>query len=276
MSEFTIEEFERSSRENGVRFWDAQEFMERLGYESWTSFQGVIRKAMGSCARLNIEPSEVFIPHSYSDTAGKSTKTYKLTRFACFLISMHADAKKPEVVKVRAILAAIADQLIAERIKEQDLGRIEARDDLKLAERLMSGAAHEAGLESRYFGIFKNAGFLGMYNMGLRELMHHKGVHEDGVVLYDLMGLEELAGNLFRATQTAARIKKHGPAGLSQVSRTAQEVGSEVRQIMIKDGGIAPENLPLEEPISIVKSRLKTAARRMKKLDKPSRKRLPS
>ena len=57
-------------------------------------------------------------------------------------------------MKVRSVLAAIADQLIDERVQEQDLGRIEAREDLKLAERLMDGVASKAGLESNKFGIF--------------------------------------------------------------------------------------------------------------------------
>ena len=271
MSEFSLEDFENSSKENGGRYWEARDFMHRLGYESWASALNVITKSMGSCAKLNIDPTDAFLPFVVIED-GKEIKSYKLNRFACFLISMHADSKKPEVMKIRAVLAAIADQLIEERIQERDIGRIETREDLKLAERLMSGVAQDAGLQTEQFGIFKDAGFRGMYNLGLRDLMHHKGV-DDGT-LYDYMGLEELAGNLFRVTQTAARIKKQRVRGLSYLSQTAREVGSEVRQIMIKDGGVAPEALPIEEPIPDVKKRLKHAARAMKKLDKPQPKRL--
>jgi DNA-damage-inducible protein D len=42
---------------------------------------------------------------------------------------MHADSTKPEVAKAKAILAAIADRLVEERIAETDLGRIERRED---------------------------------------------------------------------------------------------------------------------------------------------------
>ena len=270
MNDFSIEEFENSSEENGVRYWEAHRFMLRLGYDAWPAFQSVITKAMGSCAKLNIDPTEVFIPFTLTED-GKSVKSYKLTRFACFLITMHGDSKKPEVMRARAVLAAIADSLIEQRIEERDLGRIETREDLKLAERLMSGVAKDAGLEQQYFGLFKDAGIRGMYNMGLRDLVAFKGIPSGGQV-YDFMGLEELAGNLFRVTQTAARIKTQGVRGLSALQRTAKDVGREVRGIMIKDGGVAPETLKIEENISRVKSRIKITHREMKKLDRTKKK----
>ena len=273
MGEFSVQQFEESGRENGIRFWYAHEFMTSLGYESWVSFQSVITKAMGSCARLNIDPTEVFLADTYLDGNGKPIKTYRLTRFACFLVSMHADSKKPEVAKAKAVLAAIADQLIQERIQEHDIGRIEAREDLKLAERVMSKVAQSAGLENMQFGIFKDAGIRGMYNMSLQRLMEHKGVSK-GEVLYDYMGLEELAGNLFRVTQTAARIKSKNVQGLTMLTETAKAVGSEVRGIMIKNSGTAPESLPIAQDIGGVKKRIKSAYKGMKKLD--GRKRLPA
>lgn len=82
------------------------------------------------------------------------------------------------------------------------------------------------------------------------------------------MDLEELAGNLFRVTQTAARIKTRGVIGLPALKDTAKRVGREVREIMLKNSGIPPEALPIAEDISGVKKRLKSVARTMKKMDK--------
>jgi DNA-damage-inducible protein D len=270
MGDFSIQQFEEDGKENGLRFWYAHQFMKALGYENWPSFQNVITKAMGSCASLGIDPTESFSLTSVIED-GKEIKTYKLSRFACFLVSMHADSKKEEVAKAKAALAAIASQLVEEQIHEHDLGRIETRDDLKFAEKVLSGTAQGAGLEQSHFGIFKDAGFRGMYNMGLKDLMLKKGV--DGKsVLYDFMGLEELAGNLFRVTQTSARIKSSGVQGLPALKFTASQVGKEVRKIMTKDGGVPPEHLPIAENISSVKSRLKSTARAMKKLDGKAKK----
>lgn len=276
--EFDIQRFEDAAKENGIRYWLAHEFMKELGYESWNSFQSVITKSMSSCAKLNIDVTEVFIPDSYMDN-GKEQKTFRLTRFACFLVTMHADTRKPQVATYKTVLAAIADKLISQRIAEGDFGRIETREDLKFAEKIMTHEAQQAGLQSTQFGIFKDAGFRGMYNMGLRDLMHYKGVDGNNV-LYDFMGLDELAGNLFRVTQTAARIKRDrgaGPSNVNHLANTARSVGQEVRDMMIKNSGLKPENLQISEDISKVKRRIKDAHRQMTKLDAPkkTKKKLP-
>jgi DNA-damage-inducible protein D len=274
VGEFSIQQFESDGHENGMRFWFAHVFMKSLGYDVWPTFQKVITKAMGACAMLGIDPTEAFVPTSYLED-GKECRTYKLSRFACFLVSMYGDSKKPEVALAKASLAAIADTLVEQRIRESDLGRIETRDDLKTAERFLSGVAQSAGLESSHFGIFKDAGFRGMYNMSLAKLQTHKGVSK-GQVLYDFMGLEELAGNLFRVTQTAARINTTGVRGLPALQSTATQVGREVRNIMTKNGGTPPERLPVADDITGVKKRLKSANREMKKMDgKPKAKALP-
>ena len=274
MGEFSIERFESDCRENGVRFWYAHEFMSSLGYDNWASFQKVITKAMGSCARLGIDPTEAFSRATCLED-DKEITTYKLTRFACFLVSMHADSSKPEVAKAKTVLAGIAAQLVEERIAESDLGRIETREDLKAAERQLNGVVQDAGLESKQYGIFKDAGFRGMYNMSLDQLKKRKGV-DGSATLYDFMQLEELAGNLFRVTQTSVRVKSRGVRGLPALKQVAHTVGHEVRGIMIKNGGTPPESLPVGENINNVQRRLKSANRAMSKMDVPSkRKSLP-
>ncbi len=171
---------------------------------------------------------------------------------------MYGDSGKPEVALAKASLAAIAGTLVEEHIREGDLGRIETRDDLKTAERFLSGVAQSAGVvESAHFAIFKDASFRGMYNIGLKQLIQYKDV-DYKQVLYDFMGLEELAGNLFRVTQTAAGINSTGSRGLPALQNTAHQVGREVREIMTKNGGTAPERSTIAEGISGVKKRLKS------------------
>ena len=268
---FDLARFEEAARQNGVRYWIAHEFMTALGYEAWPSFQKVINKAMASCAALNVQIPEVFIPDTFVEN-GKDVSTFRLTRFACFLVTMHADSKKPQVAQAKTVLAAIADALVEQQIQRDALERIEVREELKGGESIMSAVAHHAGLQSTEFGIFKDAGFRGMYNLSLQQLIERKGAPvEKGRTLYDFMGKTELAANLFRVTQTAERIKNVGATGLHGLSHTAREVGREVRGIMLKSSGVAPENLPLEEDLGKVKGRLKSAAREMKKLDSPGK-----
>lgn len=273
MSDFSLEVFEDGAQGGEARFWYAHQLMDWLGYDSWSSFQGVITKAMGSCTRLGLDPTEAFVREDIL-SGGKPVKTYRLTRFACLLVSMTADSKKPEVAQAKAVLATIADALIQQRVQTEDLARLETREDLKFAEKAMTTAASVGGLQSYDFAIFKDAGFRGMYNMSLRDLQNYKGMPA-GKTLYDYMGLEELAGNLFRVTQTAARIRNQNVQGLPHLSRTAQQVGTEVRRMMIQNSGTAPEKLGLEEDVKGVQRRLKKVDREMKKLDGPKAKKKP-
>ena len=259
---FDLQQFEDDARENGIRYWIAHDFMGKLGYDNWSSFKSVIQKAQANCLQLGIDAEDVFIPWSLED----GRKSYKLTRFACFLVAMQADGKKPEVVKAQVALAAIAEALLEEKLYENGIGRLEERGKLTLAEKQLGEVAKSAGVQSGEYGIFKDAGFRGLYNMSLRQLQDYKG-STGKKTLYDYMGLTELAANTFRVTQTAERMKRNRAQGLRQSQQTAHEVGGEVRGIMLKSSGIAPENLPLEDDISSVKKRIKSANREMKRLD---------
>lgn len=267
MTIFDIDKFEDCARENGQRYWEAMQFMELLGYDSWSSFKAVIQKSMSNCLNLGIETEDVFIPIELPS----GTRSYKLTRFACFLIAMQADSKKPEVAKAQIALAAIAEALLEEKLSEAGITRLEERGKLTSAEKHLGGVAKSAGIQNGDYGIFKDSGFRGMYNMSLKKLQEYKGA-ESGKTLYDFMGITELAANTFRVTQTAERMKRNNVKGLNQSSITANEVGKEVREIMLKSSGVAPEDLPLEGHISTVKKQIKSAHKVMKKLDGKSSK----
>lgn len=265
---FDLQTFEKLAKENGIRYWDAREFMGALGYDTWGSFRGVINKAIASCAHMGIDISEVFIAKTIIEDS-KVIDSFKLTRFACLLVTMHADSKKPKVSQAKVALAAVADALIEHSISSVALERIEIRDELKGGELSMTDAAKSAGLQGQDYAIFKDAGMRGMYNMSLQELKVHKGSPE-GKTLYNYMGKTELAANLFRVTQTAERINNKKLMGLKQVSATAKDVGAEVRHVMLKSSGIAPEDLQLEEDIKAVSKRIVTTNKKMTKLDAKS------
>ena len=265
MAAFDLQKFEESCKENGVRYWDAMDFMRKLGYETWQSFQKVINRAISSCAQLGINIGDVFIPITVIEDS-KVINSYKLTRFACLLVTMHADSNKPAVAEAKVALAAVADALIAQALSSDSLERIEIREELKAGESIMSKAAARAGIESKQYGIFKDAGVRGMYNMPLKSLVAYKKAPGDKT-LYDYMGKTELAANLFRVTQTAERITNKNVRGLDHLSKTAKDVGAEVRSVMLRSSGVAPENLKLEQDISKVKTQIKSAHREMKKLD---------
>jgi DNA-damage-inducible protein D len=271
VSLIAFQNFEDAAKENGSRYWDAYDLMRQLGYESYTSFCKVINRAIASCAQLGIQIHDAFVPSSI-EIDGKMCPSYKLSRFACFLTSMHADDKKPQVSAAKIYFAAIASSIIEKAIADDDLQRLEMRDEIRTGEKMLSSVAKGAGINPDGYAFFKDAGIRGMYNMSLKDLVIKKKV-PDGV-LYDFMGTTELAGNYFRITQTKERINSRGIRGQRALENTAKEIGATVRRTMLENSGIAPENLPVSEDLNAVKRRLKTAHKGMKKLDAKSHKML--
>lgn len=268
--QFDLDLFENDAKQNGRLYWIAHDFMRSLGYTSWQSFSQIINKAIASCASSDISINDNFEQISI-DFEGKKTSSFKLSRFACFLITIHADSKKEQVSQAKVLLAAMADRLVEAALDSGDIERLEMRSRLKEGEGIMIAVAKWAGLETSDFGIFKDAGFRGMYNMSLAELRSYKGLKTVGSkspVLYDFMGHTELAGNYFRVTQTAERIRSDNAKGKKQLTTTAKDVGREVREMMIRNSGVAPEELKLEQNIKEVKKTLKGASRDMIKHDK--------
>ena len=103
MTHFSVENFESSAKQNGIRYWAAHEFMEKLGYENWASFKSVINKAISLCARVGVDSIEAFIQlKRWMSRARSST----LCRFGCLLVTMQAD-QKPEVAQAQVAMAAV-------------------------------------------------------------------------------------------------------------------------------------------------------------------------
>ena len=58
------------------------------------------------------------------------------------------------------------------------------------------------------------------------------------------MGSEELAANLFRITQTEAKLKKDNISTEDDANQTHYNIGKNIREVIIKNGGTMPEKLP--------------------------------
>ena len=75
------------------------------------------------------------------------------------------------------------------------------------------------------------------------------------------MGYEELAANLFRATQTEAKLRRENIQGKANANAAHYTVGKEVRDTIKRLGGTMPEDLP-------------TPAKSIRQLEKEEHKRL--
>ena len=255
--------FNDISYENGFTYWLASDLMKALGYQSFNSFKSSINKAVGACQALNIPIMENFQQIGQYD--------YKLSRFACYLVAMNSDPKKHNVALAQAYFAATAEAFRKYIQESEDVERILIRDEISGHEKQLSSTANSAGVKN--YALFQNAGYRGMYNMNLKKLKSIKDVPETRSPL-DFMGKEELAANLFRITQTEAKIKNENIYGQRNAEMAAEGVGRKVRETMMEISGTRPEALPIRDDIKKVKSAIKASHKDFKKLDNKRKKEL--
>lgn len=110
---------------------------------------------------------------------------------------------------------------------------------------LNSAAASAGVLTRRDFAVFHDAGYSGMYaGETARDIAERKGLPK-GAAILDWMGSEELAANLFRITQTEAKLRRDPTITTKdQANQTHRDMGKAVRQFILDQGGTPPEQLP--------------------------------
>ncbi len=140
-----------------------------------------------------------------------------------------------------------------------DVERLELRKQTAEEFKALSGAARQAGVENRMFGVFHDAGYKGLYGgLGSDSIKTRKGIPSKGN-LVDRMNATELAANQFRMTQTRDKLERERVRNQALAIRTHEAVGKEVRDAIKRIGGALPETIPPAEHIKLVEKRIKSA-----------------
>lgn len=260
--------FENQSYSNGFTYWYARDLMATLGYKDYNTFKKSINKAVSICASLNIDFDDNFVKSKRIIDNKEEVEDYKLSRFACYLITMNSDIKKQEVAKAQAYLAKYAEIIVSLQQEAQNIERVELRGKLSEEEKALSGIAKIHKVDN--YALFQNAGYLGLYNMSLKKLKNKKGVPENKILL-DYMNRAELGANIFRITQTAEKIESENIQGQYNLEKAHKEVGREVRESIKRMHNKLPEDLTIVEDIKKVKSNLKLTHKKMKRITKNSK-----
>lgn len=258
------QDFEKLSHQNGNLYWLASTLMEALGYGEFKTTAQPILKASQVCTNSGIDHREHFISCD-TERDGRRFRDIKLTRFACYLVVMNADVKKPNVAKAQAYFAAFTSAVQEYFVEHEDMERIDLRGQLSEHEKAMSSTAKQYGV--RNFALFQNSGYMGLYNMPLSRLRAIKGVPKERTP-FDFMGREELGANIFRVTQTEAKIKRENITGQKSLENAAYSVGRMVRNVLKENGSTLPEELPTAQDIKLIKGDLKRTNRAFDKRDR--------
>lgn len=112
----------------------------------------------------------------------------------------------------------------------------------------LADAAAASGVATRReFAIFQDHGYRGLYGgETTRDIAARKGLKR-GQQILDWMNADELAANLFRASQTEQKLRREQIQGKTQANQTHYEVGKAVRAFIVDQGNPPPEELPTPE-----------------------------
>lgn len=248
----TLFESIKHINENGQECWYARELSKVLEYKDFRNFESIIHKAMENCQNSGDDIYDHFGEFTEMVAIGSNAKrgfpSYQLSRYACYLIVLNADASKKIISLGKTYFAVkTRQQELIENFEDldEDKKRLAIRNEMKAHNKSLAEAANMAGVsDPKDYAIFQNKGYQGLYGgLGRKEIHTRKGLKKTQNIL-DHMGSTELAANLFRATQTDEKLRKEHIVGKEAANRTHYEVGKKVRQTIKELGGTMPEDLP--------------------------------
>ena len=253
-----FEQVKKTNDQNN-EFWPARDLGRILGYSEYRHFLPVIEKAKEACINSKQPINEHFEDYLDMIKLGHDAKRpindIKLSRYACYLIMQNADPSK-EVVALGQTYFAI--QTRRQEVQDQmieDNKRLFLREEVTAHNKHLAEAASMAGVKN--YGRFTNYGYMGLYGGRSMQDIHRNKKLKKSQKILDHMGSEELAANLFRATQTDAKIRRDQIKGEAMANQTHQRVGQKVRKTIRELGGTMPENLSTPDAITQAKKRIK-------------------
>ena len=238
--------FEQIKRfdEDGQEYWNSRELASALGYVDYRNFGKVIESAKEACKNSSQTVLDHFVDLTemvqLGSGAERPIKSTLLSRYACYLIVQSADPRKEAVALGHSYFA-----IQTRRQELEDNRRLQLRQEIKEHNKSLASAAKQAGvIEPIDYAIFQNSGYKGLYGgLTQQDIKRKKGLKKSQEIL-DHMGSEELAANLFRATQTEAKLRHDGIHTKQAANETHYKVGQRIRETIAEFGNTMPENLP--------------------------------
>jgi DNA-damage-inducible protein D len=156
---------------DGGEFWSARDLMPLLGYERWERFEDSIDRAVAAALNSGIVVADHFRSAAKVIKGGRwgeqTVGDFRLTRYACYLVAMNGDPRKPEIAAAQTYFAVRTREAetrpaapremsrleLIEFARESELGRLAETQRAQLAEARLVELAPKVDLAERYLSV---------------------------------------------------------------------------------------------------------------------------
>lgn len=254
--------------DDGVEFWFARDLQDPLGYARWENFITAVGRAIESCKTTGYDPEHHFRGVTKMIPTGKGAERpvedFMLTRYACYLIAMNGDPRKEPIAFAQSYFATQTrkQELIEERMRL--MGRLEAREKLRAAEKELSDNIYERGVDDEGFGRIRSKGDAALFGGHTTQAMKEKYGITQTRPLADFLPTLIIAAKNLATEMTNHNVRQADLRGEASITKEHIQNNTSVRQ-MLGERGIKPEALPPEEDIRKLERRVLSEEKKLEK-----------